>query len=530
MIRLLLNKWRFPLFLLGFYILLNFLIWRQLAQQINSDRRETIDAAVAQNSNLAITLEQYTLKTLKDAEDALQLIKYLYGRNGQSLDFEELVDKKVLDLHSFSGAAILDNNGNIRKIYPSNLPGNINLADREFFTFQKNSSSDSFYLSEPIQSKTIDRTVLIVSRKINDSKGKFLGAIAIQIEPSAFMAFYNKANTRRYDIMSLISPNGITYSRRTGNIQSDGENISRSPLFDHLKRSAIGNYYAKDAIRGINTFFSYRKLQHYPIIATVGRTESDILSDFYKREKKTYFFGAVISLLILLFLLFIYIADLEKKKIAKNMTKEIIQAQERERETIGHELHDNVNQILSASKLYIELAAKDNTPTKDEKLHTAIVYIREGIAEIRKLSHELSSPTLGQKNLIDSIGSLIEPYAMATNIEIDFYFSDYHTNVDKDQALALYRIVQEALNNIIKHSEATKAEIILSQTDKETILLIRDNGKGFDLGAKRNGIGLNNIYSRTRVFNGKMLLTTTPGNGCLVEILFPLSKNTESPD
>ncbi len=524
MIRLLLSKWRFPLFLISFYILLNFLIWRQLRQQVNTDRRETIEAAVAQNSNLAITLEQYTIKTLKDAEDALQLIKYLYNQKGNSFSFKELVDSNVLDVGAFNGIALVDSIGNIHKIYPTDFEKyKLNIADRDFFAFHKNSKIDSFFITKPILSKSIKRSVIIISRKLVYPDGRFKGVVAVQIEPSAFMAFYNNANTRSFDIMSLVSPDGITYSRRTGNRQSDGENISKSPLFKLVPKQKVGNYYAKDAIRGIETYFSYRKLNSFPIIATVGRREKDILADFYKRERKTYFFGGVISLLIFLFLLVIYISDYEKRKIAENMTKEIIQAQEREREKIGHELHDNVNQILTASKLYIELAIKDDSPRKNEKLSFAIDHIKEGISEVRKLSHELSAPTLGQQNLIDSINNLIEPYQASGKFDIDFFFSDYHTNISRDQALAMYRILQEQLSNILKHSEAKKVEITLKQSDRETYLVISDDGKGFDLYAKRHGIGLNNIYSRTRIFNGRMVISTFPGNGCTLEVVFPLS-------
>jgi signal transduction histidine kinase len=528
MFRVLLSKWRFPLFLIGFYILLNFLIWRQLRHQVETDRQETIEAAVAQNSNLAITLEQYAIKTLKDADDALQLIKYLDLEKGRKFNFDELVNKRILDLRSFSGIGLVDSNGNLKMIYPSNLEKQpMNILDRGYFKFHRTSTTDSFMVSKPVLSKTINRSVIIVSRKLVTPSGSFNGVVAIQIEPSAFMEFYNQANTKRFDIMSLVSPEGITFSRRTGNIQSDGENISKSPLFQNVQRYPTGNYFAKDAIRGIETYFSYRRLQDYPMIATVGRTKHDILLSFYKRERKIYFFGGVISLLICLFLLVIFIADYEKRKIARNMTKEIIQAQEREREIIGHELHDNVNQILTASKLYIELALKDNTSGKNEKLGLAVDHLKEGIYEVRKLSHDLSAPTLGQANLIDSINTLIDPYQASGKFEIDFFFSDYHTNIDKEQALALYRILQEQLSNILKHSEAKKVEITLKQSARETILVIKDDGKGFDLNAKRNGIGLNNIYSRTKVFNGSMSITSVPGHGCTLEVVFPLSENPE---
>ncbi|MGZ5246206.1 MAG: ATP-binding protein, partial [Flavitalea sp.] len=337
-----------------------------------------------------------------------------------------------------------------------------------------------------------------------------------------FTSFYEKANRYRNDIMSLISPDGITYSRKTGHFQSDGEDISKSPLFTHVRNNPIGNYYAKDAIRGIETYFSYRKLKDYPIITTVGRSKEDILANFYKRERNSYFFGGIISVLLLLFVVFLLITDRERKRSSAIITKEIIEAQERERANIGYELHDNVNQILMAAKLYVEMAIKDKDD-KDEKLNTSIEYIKSGINEIRKLSRELSAPTLGMQTLLDSVHSLIELIACCTDIKIDFDHSGYRKEVDKEQSLAIYRILQEQLNNILKHSKATQVDIILKQSDKETFISIRDNGSGFDTRARRHGIGLNNIYSRATLYQGNMTVTSAVGKGCTLEVSLPIT-------
>lgn len=524
MISLFTNNWRFSGVLIGFFLLFNILIWKQLKEQVQSDRKETIAAAELQNSNLAITLEQYTIRTLQEADAALQIVQSQINKGSDPADISKLISSKMIDISYFDGMSILDSSGKILMMYPEHLysPG-LDLSKREPFIKTRNSKRDSLIITKPLQSLTIGKSVIILSRKLTGPGNTFNGMVAIQIQPKAFTAFYEKANRYRNDIMSLISPDGITYSRRTGQIQSDGEDISKSPLFKHVSNNPVGSYYAKDAIKGIETHFSYRKLEDYPIIATIGRSEADILANFYKRERNNYFFGAIISLLLLLFVIFLLITDRDRKRAAAVITKEIIEAQEREREAIGHELHDNVNQILMAAKLYVEMAMKEEN-SREEKLNTAIGFIKNGISEIRKISRELSAPTLGSQTLLESIESLIEFITCCTDITIDFNHSEYKHEVDKEQSLAIYRILQEQLNNILKHAEASRVDITLKQSDKETCIIISDNGNGFDTKARRNGIGLNNIFSRATLNKGSMTIDSAPGKGCKLEVSLPLKK------
>lgn len=524
MISLFTNNWRFSGVLIGFFLLFNILIWKQLREQVLTDRKETIAAAKRQNSNLAITLEQYTIRTLQEADAALQIVQSQIKEDGDPVEIGKLIADRMIDISYFDGISILDSSGKILMMCPDRLysPG-LDLSKREYFIQARNSTKDSLNITKPINSLTIGKSVIILSRRLSGPNGAFNGVVAIQIQPKVFTSFYEKANRNRNDIMSLISPDGITYSRRTGQIQSDGEDISKSPLFNHVRNSPVGSYYAKDAIRGIETYFSFRKLQDYPIIATIGRSKADILANFYKRERNNYFFGGIISLLLLLFVIFLLITDRDRKRSAAIITKEIIDAQERERENIGHELHDNVNQILMAAKLYVEMAMKEDH-AKEEKLNTSIAYIKNGIDEIRKISRELSAPTLGSQTLLDSVHSLIELITCVTDLTINFEHSEYQMEVDKEQSLAIYRILQEQLNNILKHANATQVDIILKQTDKETCIIIRDNGNGFDTKARRHGIGLNNIYSRAKLYNGSMAIISAVGQGCTLEVALPLKK------
>ncbi len=206
----------------------------------------------------------------------------------------------------------------------------------------------------------------------------------------------------------------------------------------------------------------------------------------------------------------------------KNLTKAVINAQEKERTEIGEELHDNVSQLLAASKIYLNHSLSCVGDKKNEFITKSYEYIGTAMNEIRKLSHALVGVT-GDKELTlcDSIEELIKNITAIENIAIDFTCPSYtdHTT-DAGLKQIIYRIVQEQLSNILKYAEATNVEIEIKPDNEDLLLIINDNGKGFNTYEKSTGIGLKNIKSRAAVYNGEVYILSSVGNGCKMKVVF----------
>ncbi len=492
--------------------------------------------AVERNSNLAVALEQYAISTIHNADAVLQLVRIEYGRDGKDLNLKKLLANTILNHDLTGGLSITDNKGNLVMANFAFPAGSVtNFSDREYFIFHSTNSNDSLHISKPIISRATGKPVIVISRRLNDANGNFGGVVALVIEPSWFTAFYAKAKLLPNDIISLISPDGTTYARRTGSKESSGEDIHKSPLFTNVANNPDSFYFAADAIKNVPTWFSYRKLKNYPVIATVGSSESDVLSFYAHRQILVFAPRVIISVLMILFSITIAVVLIHRRKAADQLaeekqryesllTQQMIAVQEREREWIGKELHDNVNQVLTTVKLYLEVASRQGN---DPLIPRSMQLINSSISEIRSLSHQLSAPTLGTRSLIDSINALIEMIGFSTNLQFEFDYSGYHQRLAMSQKLALYRILQEQLNNVIKHSEATKVWISLSQRQNQVILTVRDNGKGFNSKAKTNGMGLNNITSRVKVFGGNAQIESTAGKGCILRVTAPILPQDE---
>ena len=205
----------------------------------------------------------------------------------------------------------------------------------------------------------------------------------------------------------------------------------------------------------------------------------------------------------------------------KAISQASINIQEKERTEISKELHDNVNQVLTTTKLYLDLATT-NPELKDELIIKSSKNIISAIDEIRQLSQSLMIPSLGDLGLVDSIEDLVENINATKKITAVFLCEEIDENIlNENQKLALLRIVQEALNNIVKHAEATETIIELLIKGQIINLIIKDNGKGFEPTSVKNGAGLNNIRNRVYLLNGTLTLDTQPGKGCALVVELP---------
>ncbi|MEI6947883.1 PAS domain S-box protein [Paraflavisolibacter sp. H34] len=220
--------------------------------------------------------------------------------------------------------------------------------------------------------------------------------------------------------------------------------------------------------------------------------------------------------------------ELEQQLVLEEIDKQqrikeaILEGSERQRSEISRELHDNVNQILSSAKLYLELAQK-----RDEieplLVTKSIDFIMMGINEIRRLSHTLAPPGLRQLGLQDAIEEHLRNLSLLQQIKISFSFT---RSIDKlaseEMKLSLYRIVQEQLNNIIKYARASRVSIKVAREQNDLVLSIRDNGVGFTFATVKKGLGLANIANRAALFKGTATIDSSPHKGCKIVVRIPL--------
>jgi PAS domain S-box-containing protein len=205
----------------------------------------------------------------------------------------------------------------------------------------------------------------------------------------------------------------------------------------------------------------------------------------------------------------------------RRLLKAVTEAQEEERAFLALELHDNINQIITATKLLVEMARQ--SPCPQQWLPLASSNLQLAADEIRKLSSTRVSFDVGEYGLTCAIETFIATLSRASDVIFEVKLDKAAAAVlTNDQQLHLYRIIQEGVNNMVRHSGASRAEINLSRTDHFIYLSITDNGKGFSPGQLKTGIGLKSITYRVKLLKGHFQLRAPKGKGTTLEIHFPV--------
>ena len=236
-----------------------------------------------------------------------------------------------------------------------------------------------------------------------------------------------------------------------------------------------------------------------------------------------------ISLLLLLVLWFAYNRyrikkerESEKEKsVYKSMQyKAVLEAEEKERSRIAGELHDSIGQILSTAKMIISVV-KPADAEDEEVLTNSMSLIDRAVKEVRTISHNLMPSSLTGFGLKAAIKELARNVNASGSLKFTLELSE-QLEVTKDEEVVIYRIIQEAVHNIIKHAQATAILLTFENADGDYLLQIKDNGKGFDTTAIKTstGIGWKNIFLRVELLNGTIDVTSAPGMGTSIRIAF----------
>lgn len=248
---------------------------------------------------------------------------------------------------------------------------------------------------------------------------------------------------------------------------------------------------------------------------------------------------ASLGLLLLLFYIR-YIKYQHKQKLKMEMalasqrkrhSQNLLQAQEKERQRIGEDLHDGVCQILSMVKLSITdlihtLPATPSVP--NQRFKEMLGLVDNAFHELRTVSHNLSPVTLHQKGLIPAIKEIVTTIHNNGNYRINLQVIGFTKPLNSIIETSIYRIVQELTTNIIRHAEAKKISLELVRNHEEINIIVEDDGKGFDPAKTSKGMGFFNLKMRLDNLSGTMHVDSKPDRGTIITINIPIQQDDET--
>jgi signal transduction histidine kinase/uncharacterized protein HemY len=246
------------------------------------------------------------------------------------------------------------------------------------------------------------------------------------------------------------------------------------------------------------------------------------------RQKLTNWFVASSLTFLLLFSLLVFnrfrlkqknMHQQQLNKQQKEQANAVIETQEQERKRIAEDLHDSLGHLLSTVKLNLQTFPTDQKYLVENPLEL----LNQASSEIRNITFNLMPRTLEEAGLVPALNELATKISSAGTIIV---FLQVHgmenTVLEKQTQFNIYRIIQEAVNNILKHAQAKEINLQLIQQDKQLSIMIEDDGKGFDSDKIKNGRGIKNITTRSTWLNGTIAIDSTPGRGTTIAVQLPI--------
>jgi signal transduction histidine kinase len=227
------------------------------------------------------------------------------------------------------------------------------------------------------------------------------------------------------------------------------------------------------------------------------------------------------------------VEDITERKRAEEATHELsgklINAQEEERARVAKELHDDLSQNLALLAVELEMFSQ-RLPENRAEINARLLDLFEQVkglsGDVHRLSHGLHPAKLERLGLSAAIGGFCREVELGGVVEVQFSAVDIPRVLPRELALCLYRVAQEALQNVIKHSGASSATVQLKKAGNEIQMTIGDDGKGFDCAIEPGpeSLGMVGMRERVRLVNGEIEWDSTPGKGTTVSVRAPLSR------
>ena len=414
--------------------------------------------------------------------------------------------------------ALVDHDGKLVSTSEGFRDNLLDVSDRDYFRHHRDHPSDITFLGEPLIGRLYEKPSLTMSKALLRSDGKFDGLILITMPIDYFTKLFDGAASRSDTAQFL---------------REDGQVVVNVPFWegdaiapDWFRQATAENPVSGElhhvfSSGGIHRLVAYRKVEGFPFYVTYGIDENALLAG-WRQSVRVY--GTVLAIALVAFLATAWLA--RRRSIAliysneslREVSERLLVSQDEERRSIARDLHDSTGQHLIGAAM--ELAnVKSLLADSDDETSRALArtskLISQSNEELRTLSYLLHPPMLDESGLPNALELLVVGFEERSGLEIELRVDPVLAakRPPQDVELTIFRIVQEALTNIYRHSHAGKATIRLvrqgTEPDSILSLTVKDDGVGIERRRRRNvGVGLSGMEARLRPLDGTIHIST----------------------
>jgi len=530
----------------GFALCLLLLTWFAVFFKIQTEEQREIEAVNQANLNLARTLEEHTLRTLKSVDQAVTFLKYQYERHPEKMDIQAYVRDGMIFANLFNQLGIIDEHG---MYILSNLPNHkvVDLSDREHFRVHVEKDSGQLFVSKPVLGRASGKWSIQLTRRINKADGSFGGVAVVSLDPLYFTQLYSDVNLGSRGVITLLGLDGIVRARQSSLNDQVGQSLQGSPLLTAAAKSPQGTLVLTSRIDQVERFVAYRVLPDYPFMVVVGEERDEALAEMRDRAKSYVIFGGVVTLTVLLFAWAIGVL-LGRLEASRSRAEEANRLKSEFLASMSHELRTPLNGIIGYAEL-LENSIAD--PEQQDFARTIgssgnhLLQLVNAILDLAKI--EAGHLTLYPARealvpLLEGILQAYQPMAEEKGLGLRLEMGENLPDELRCDALRLTQVLNNLVHNAIKFTEAGEVCLQVRREGERVRFAVLDTGPGiapedqvfifekfrqaesFE-SRHQGGTGLGLALSRQLVelMGGRLQLTSSLGQGSEFFFALPMS-------
>ena len=299
-------------------------IWTAIAISLKTKRDDAARAAIVNMENLGRAYERGTVLTLRSIDQVAKIIKAEFETTDGGIDLPVFLDRVLVQANEILLVSICNQQGTVIAVSKGDVPKNVNLSDRDHFKVHTESDLDYTYISQPLIGRVSKKASVNLSRRINHKDGSFAGTVIISVDPVTLTNFYSEQEFGRNGVVGLLGQDGTYRALRVGTSSQKNSDVN---IQDTLLAASAATRSERPmqvaSIDAIPRFYAIRQIEGFPLYAFVGIPESDVLASYRKEAVSAYWWGAVGSGGVVLFLGVAAFLALRMRTLNDRLTEDI---------------------------------------------------------------------------------------------------------------------------------------------------------------------------------------------------------------
>lgn len=523
------------------------LTWSGTAIKIHSEESQEIAAVHRSNLNLARTLEEHTLRTLKSVDQAVLFLKFQYEKNRGKVDIAEDVREGMIISSIFNQLGVIDEHG---QYILSNLPEHkvMDLSDRDHFRVHVGRDSNQLYISKPVLGRASGRWSIQMTRRINKPDGSFGGVVVVSLDPYYFTQLYGDVQLGGHGVISLVGLDGVVRARKSGTDEQVGQSVTDSALLALAAKQPQGTLVKTSKIDGLERFYAFRRLKDYPLMVVVGEGRDEALAEVRERAQAYVLFALLVTFTVLAFSLAIT-QLMDRLEASRKKAEEANRLKSEFLASMSHELRTPLNGIIGYAELLREEVDDDSQREFADTIQKSgehLLYLVNSILDQAKIEAgrlELHPQEENCRELARQIHRTHLPTASSKGLNFKLDLADDLPPTLVCDASRLTQVLNNLVHNAVKFTETGCVTLSLAREGDCLRFAVSDTGPG--IAAKEHqiifekfrqaetfttrqhggaGLGLALAKQLVELMGGTLALRSSPGTGSEFFFSLPISR------